>query len=110
MISKQAGRRRDDACFGSRPVANAFGAGSLMTYTFGIGVPVGDAQVLDEPVVAAGGRPAVTSTAPAQRERLAVGEEVLEDRVAGRERRRMNAVDPPVVADEPAGEQTDRRR
>ncbi len=29
-----------DACFGSRPVENAFGAGSLMMYTFGIGSPV----------------------------------------------------------------------
>ena len=29
-----------DACCGSRPVANAFGAGSLMMYTFGIGMPV----------------------------------------------------------------------
>ena len=27
------------ACSGSRPVAKAFGAGSLMMYTFGIGMP-----------------------------------------------------------------------
>ena len=27
------------ACSGSRPEAKAFGAGSLMMYTFGIGIP-----------------------------------------------------------------------
>ncbi len=40
MISSRPVVAATTACSGSRPVANALGAGSLMMYTFGIGVPV----------------------------------------------------------------------
>ena len=40
------------ACFGLRPVAKAFGAGSSMTYTPRLGQAAGDAQPLDEVVQA----------------------------------------------------------
>ena len=36
---EKSGRRADDGVFSSRPVANAFGAGSSITYSFGFGKP-----------------------------------------------------------------------
>ena len=39
MMSSRPVVTATDACFGSRPVANALGAGSVTMYTFGIGRP-----------------------------------------------------------------------
>ena len=52
LLEQAGGDRERTRASGSRPVAKAFGAGSSTTYSRGLGRPAGDAQPLDEVVVA----------------------------------------------------------